>query len=190
MKRWILLALLLVIALPSPAQYVNRKGTHLVRDGQKLSREEQAQLLADIDGNDYNPAWNRAAIWRNTGLGLTIGGGTLLGVGAGVTVFGVIVAAVGTAVGAAAGAVAGGSSGAQQGAQAGVKAGQPIITGGLITGAVGVVALGVGIPVLAVNGKKLNSIAKAYNQTQVPEEKPVEVAFGPAPSGIGITLTF
>lgn len=195
MKRWILILFFATLSLAASAQYVHRSGSHLTRDKEKISREEQQQILSDINGVDYNQVWKDYDGWRKTGLGLTVGGGIVAGAGACTFLFGAVVSIFGVVIGATAGAI-GGSSGAQAGADAGAKAGQPFMTGGLIATAVGSVALGAGIPLLAVNGKRMNNIVREYNSTLPepvvePEPAPaVEVAFGAAPSGIGFTVSF
>ena len=192
MKRWIFILFFLTLTLSASAQYISRKGGHIVQDGQKLSKAEAQALLSDIDGVDYSNAWYGYNAWRNTGLGLTIGGGVAVGGGAVVFMGGVLVSVVGVAVGAGAGAI-GGPDGAAAGAEAGAKAGQPLMTGGLIAMGVGAVCLGTGIPLLSVNAHRMNRIVKDYNGS-IPaptvEEPAVEVAFGPAPSGIGLTVNF
>ena len=190
MKRWIFILFFLTLALSASAQYISHKGSTIVQDGQKLSKEEAQALLSDINGIDYSTAWYGYNAWRNTGLGLTIGGGVTLVGGGVIFLGGALVTVVGAAVGAGAGAI-GGSAGASAGAQAGAKAGQPLMTGGLISMGVGVACLGAGIPLLAVNARRMNRVVKEYNATiPAPEEPAVEVAFGPAPSGIGFTVNF
>ena len=193
MKRWMLILFFLTLSLAASAQYINRKGGNLVQDGQKLSKEEAQTLLSDINGTDYNAVWKDYNGWRKTGLGLTIGGGVAIVGGFTSFLMGTLVSVVGVAVGATAGAI-GGSEGAQAGAEAGAKAGVPLMTGGAIAAGVGAAALGAGIPVLVVNSRRMNRIVREYNSTlpePVPAEDPVvEVAFGPAPSGIGLTISF
>lgn len=190
MKRWIFVLFFLTLTLTASAQYISHKGGTIVQDGQKLSKEEAQALLSDIDGVDYSNAWYGYNAWRKTGLGLTIGGGVAVAGGGVVFMGGVLVSVVGVAVGASAGAI-GGSEGAAAGAEAGAKAGQPLMTGGLITMGVGALCLGAGIPLLAVNSHRMNRVIKDYNATiPAPEEPAVEVAFGPAPSGIGFTVNF
>lgn len=206
MKRCILILFLLMLSLAASAQYVHRRGGHMTRDKEKIALEEQQLILSDINGIDYNGVWKDYNGWRKTGLGLTIGGSVVAGGGALTFLTGALVSMLGAAVGAVGGAAVGGSvggsagaqSGAQAGAEAGVKAGQPIMTGGLIAMGVGAVALGAGIPVLVVNCKRMNRIVADYNGTlpdptleePAVEEPAVEVAFGPAPSGIGFTVSF
>lgn len=206
MRRCIVILFLLTLSLAASAQYVHRKGGHMTRDKEIISLEEQQQILSDINGVDYTGLWKDYNTWRKTGLGLTIGGSVVAGGGALTFLTGALVSMLGAAVGAVGGAVGGSiggsegaQSGAQAGAEAGVQAGQPIMTGGLIAMGVGAVALGAGIPVLVVNCKRMNRITADYNAT-LPEpavEEPatednslLEVAFGPAPSGVGLTLRF
>ena len=206
MRRCLLILFLLTLSLAASAQYIHRKGGHMTRDKETISLEEQQLILSDINGVDYNGLWKDYNTWRKTGLGLTIGGSVVAGGGALTFLTGALVSMLGAAVGAVGGAVGGSiggsegaQSGAQAGAEAGVQAGQPIMTGGLIAMGVGAVALGAGIPVLVVNCKRMNRITADYNAT-LPEpavEEPaaednslLEVAFGPAPSGVGLTLRF
>lgn len=203
MKRWLLVVFFLTLSLAASAQYIHRKGGHITRDGEKISLEEQQLILSDINGIDFNSDWHSFDTWRKTGLGLTIGGSIVAGGGALTFLTGALVSMLGAAVGAVGGAAVGGAvggnegaqSGAQAGASAGVQAGQPIMTGGLIATVVGTVALGAGIPLLVVNSKRMNRITADYNANipepeLAPEEPVAELAFGPAPSGIGFTLNF
>lgn len=192
MKRWIFILFFLTLTLSASAQYISHKGSTILRDGEKLSKEEAQVLLSDVNGMDYSNAWYGYNAWRNTGLGLTIGGGIAVAGGGVVFMGGVLVSVVGVAVGASAGAI-GGSEGAQAGAEAGAQAGQPLMTGGLIAMGVGAVCLGAGIPLLSVNATRMNRVVKDYNGSlpaPTVEEPAVEVAFGPAPSGIGFTVNF
>lgn len=189
MKRLILIILALALAVTSSAQYVQgplqRKGTHLVGDAGPLTEAEMAAVLADIDGMDYTDQWHRAAARRNTGLGLTIGGAVSGGVGAALLMTGLVVSAMGGTIGAVVGSI-GGAEGAQQGAEAGVKAGEPLITAGCITGAVGLGAFCVGIPLLVANNRKMNAIVSHYNTAQ-PQ---ASLQFGATGNGLGLRLTF
>ena len=167
-------------------QYLQRSGTHLKIDGEKLSPEAQTALLADMGALD---SWNAAKAGRGTGIGLTIGGGVAALGGGTLFLVGATASMLGAVVGGTVGAI-GGQESAQQGADQGAKAGQPYMTAGLITAGAGVVAMGVGIPLMAVNGKKLGGIVKSYNAGLGPGGPSAQLSLGPAPSGLGLTLTF
>jgi hypothetical protein len=190
MKRIIVMVALMLLSVGAWAQYAGtgaakRAGTHIKVDGVKLSREEQAALLSDIGGTDYNPAWQKAKAGRNAGMGLTIGGGAVALGGGAVVLLGLTTSIIGGAAGAIVGSI-GGEEGAQQGAQAGVAAGEPYINGGLIATGVGLAAMGAGIPLLAVNCKRLNNIVKDYNG----ERPEAQLSLGPTGNGLGLTLSF
>ena len=181
---------LVLLSVGAWAQYAGtgtakRAGTSIKVDGVKLSREEQAALLSDIGGTDYNPAWQKAKAGRNAGMGLTIGGSLVAMTGGAVFVLGVTSMLVGASLGAVFGSI-GGEEGAQQGAQAGVAAGEPYINGGLIATGVGLAAVGAGIPLMAVNCKRLNNIVKDYNG----ERPEAQLSLGPTGNGLGLTLSF
>lgn len=191
MRRFIVFSLLLFLSVGAWAQYVGsgtirRSGSHIEMDGERLTPEAQAALLADIGGVDYNSEWSMAKKGRNTGLGLVIGGGVAALGGGAVVLLGLTTSLLGAAVGGAAGSL-GGQEGAHHGAEAGAKAGGPIITAGLITTGLGIVATGVGIPMLVKNGKKLNSIVDTYNNGGRPS---AQIGFGATGNGIGLAIVF
>ena len=188
MKRFLITTLLLLLSLGAWAQYagtgvLKRSGTHLKMDGVKLSAAEQTALLSDIAGTDCNPAWDKARSGRNTGIGLTVGGGVAVLGGCATVLLGATASAVGAVIGAAAGSI-GGQETAQQAAQQGATAGEPYITGGLIAAGAGVVALGVGVPMIVVNAKRLNGIVNTYNEPKA------QLTLGPTGNGIGLSIRF
>ena len=190
MKKVILLLTLLLLPLGVRAQYANpgtvkRAGTHLKVDGEKLSPEAQVALLSDINGTDCNPAWDKASSGRNTGLGLTIGGGVALLGGGALVVVGLTASVFGAAAGAVIGSI-GGQDTAQEAANEGASAGVPYTNAGLITAGVGIAAMGVGIPLMITNTRKLNRIVDACNDGRSTSE----IILGPTPNGIGIALRF
>jgi hypothetical protein len=190
MKRSLLTLILMLLSLGAWAQYagtgtVTRTGARLKVDGVKLSPEDQAVLLADINGTDYNPAWDKAKAGRSAGMALTLGGGvTALG-GCTVLMLGLTTSIFGAAIGATVGSI-GGQESAQQAAQQGADAGQPYITAGLVAAGLGVAAMGAGIPVLVVNSRKLNGIVKDCNSGR----PAAQLTMGPTASGFGLALQF
>lgn len=206
MKKILTLLFFAFLSLGLHAQYISeeapqllkRRGTHLRIDKQKLSKEEQAALLADIGGTDYTEAWKKAKRGRATGIGLTWGGGVLLVGGAGTAVVGALASMIGIVAGSAAGAIAGGitggeggaQSGAQAGADAGAEAGKPFFIGGLVGMGLGAACLGFGIPITVKNNRKLNGIVDQYNALQQPQAKEPQLTLGPTANGVGFRLVF
>ena len=191
MKRIIISLILMTISLGAWAQYagtgtIKRVGSHIEMNGEKLSPEAQSTLLSNIGGQDYYADWEKARKGRSTGMGLTIGGGSAVVVGGAALVVGLTASAVGAATGGIVGSI-GGQESAQQAAEEGAKAGDPIITGGLIASALGVAAMGAGIPKIVKNVKKLNGIFNTYNNGGQPS---AQVSFGATGNGIGLALRF
>ena len=191
MRRFIVVIMLVFLSLGAWAQYavtgaIRRVGTHIEMNGERLSHEAQAALLADIGGNDYNPEWERARKGRRTGVGLVVGGGTATILGGGVLVLGATTSVIGAAIGGTVGSI-GGQEGAQKGAEEGASAGGPLITAGLITTGLGIVATVVGIPLITSNNKALNGIVNAYNKGG---QSSAHLSFGTTGSGVGLALVF
>ena len=196
-KYWILALLLLSLSGMAQAQVagtLKRAGGSLKMDDVKLSATAQDSLLRDICGVDCRQAWSQARKGRSAGMGLVIGGGVTVAAGLTTVLLGAMTSMVGAAAGAVGGAVAGSIGGqnvaqqtASEAAGKGASAGAPFITGGLIATGVGVACLGAGIPLLAVNCRKMNNIVKDYNDRSAPE---VQLSFAPAPDGPGLILRF
>lgn len=167
MRKVIVVFVLLFLSVGAWAQYagggvIRRVGSHIEMDGERLSPEAQATLLADIDGQDYNSIWQQTRKGRNTGLGLVIGGGVAV-LGGGVSLLiGATASVIGAAVGGTVGSL-GGQENARHGAEEGARAGKPLITAGLITAGLGIVSTGVGIPLIVKSNKKLSGIVDTYN---------------------------
>lgn len=190
MRRLLLAIALLLLSGAAWAQYagggtVKRSGTHLVVNGQKLSEEAQAALLADINGTDYNKAWQKAKSGRGAGIGLTVGGGVAL-VGGGATVLlGLTTSMLGAVFGGTVGSIGGKESG-QEAAQKGAEAGKPFFIGGLIAAGAGIAGLGTGIPMIVANNKRLNNIVNTCNSGKTT----AQLTLGPTGNGVGLALRF
>lgn len=187
-KTFMILALLLLSVGAAWAQYagtVGRTGTTITVNGEKLTPEKQAALLADVNGTDYNPAWQKAKAGRNTGMWLTIGGGVVILGGSVASLMGVTASLAGASIGAIVGSI-GGEQGAQQGAQSGATAGKPLATGGLIAAGAGVVAMAVGIPTLVSNNRSLNGIVDKCNTGRTG----AQLSLVPTGNGLGLVLEF
>lgn len=72
MKRILLLFVLVFLGTSAFAQYIpdgllQRRGSHLRVGKQTLTSVQQSLVLSDIDGVDYNKAWDKAAALREKG---------------------------------------------------------------------------------------------------------------------------
>ena len=72
MKRILLLMVLVLLGTSAFAQYIpdgplQRRGSHLRAGKQTLTSGQQSLVLSDIDGVDYNKAWDKAAVLREKG---------------------------------------------------------------------------------------------------------------------------
>ncbi|MBR4166287.1 MAG: hypothetical protein IKR44_00485 [Bacteroidales bacterium] len=191
MKKLAVTLIFIFISLGAWAQYagsgtIRRAGTHIEMDGERLSPDAQAALLANIGGKDYNAVWEHARKGRRTGTGLTIGGGATFLAGGAVGLLGLTTSVLGAAVGGTVGSI-GGQEGAQHGAEEGAKAGGPMITAGLIAAGLGLVATGIGIPMIVSNTRMMNGIVNTYNNGNRPS---ASVSFGATDNGIGLALRF
>lgn len=190
MKRIAAIIILMILPVGAWAQVagtgeIQRAGTHIKMNGERLSPEAQAALLSDINGMDYVSSWEKAGKGRNTGLGLTIGGGVAALGGSVVVVAGLTSSIFGALIGGTVGSI-GGQESAQQGAEQGAAAGQPITTAGLVVTGAGLVAMGVGIPMLIKNTKTLNRIVNTCNDNKAS----VQMSLGPTRNGFGLSLQF
>ena len=55
----------------------NKKGKDVEKKF-KLTKEEQAAILENVNGIDFNPLWKKSAILQNTGMYMLIGGGLFM----------------------------------------------------------------------------------------------------------------
>ncbi len=196
MKKLLAIIGLLLLTVCVYAQYVpehvaKRSGCTIKLDGQKLSQAQVLDLVSDIEGEDYSAQWKKARGWRTGGIVMvSVGGAAIVG---GTTFFlaGVMVSTFGAVAGGTVGAI-GGQESANNAANKGAKAGVPIMIGGLSAVVAGVALVGGGIPLIAVNCKKMNQIVDKYNEVYAPapETTDVELTFGGTPNGIGLCLNF
>ena len=211
MKRWIIALVFLALAAGSAsAQYipdgtVKRKGCGMKVDKQKLSWDQQAYILSDIDGKDCTQAWIKARKTRGWGIGLTAGGATVTVVGAGATVVMGLVTALGVAFGAGVGAMAGSVGGEEAAQESANEAAnqvaedmQPILDACVAVTGAGFVTTLVGIPMWISGTSKMNKIVKAYNNSNLAFEPEFKVgpsfAYSTATHtvapGVGLTVSF
>ncbi len=197
MKRFfVCIALSLSFALCAEAQYavpsegdsvaesavpvLKRYRSGLKLDGVKLSREEQEAVLRDIGGIDYNQQWDEYVRKRKLGANLT-------GIGSGIAAVGAT-AFVGTGLVCAVGLIFVGIGG-QEAVDDYTKGFQPWFAGSAIVTGVGAVMAVAGLPMLLTYNHKLRSITDEYNRLSQ-EAASVQLSLGPAPSGLGLVLTF
>ncbi len=214
MKKLLLALALMTACFAASAQYVpngtaKRSGSHIKIDGERLSQEQEAVFLSDINGQDFTAQWKRNNTWRKTGIWMTSLGGAAVVGGLGATFVGAIAMVFGVALGAGTAAVVAGtasggdeqasSDAANEAANNAAEGIAPIINTGLAITGIGTVSMAVGIPMIVVNCKKMNKIVKAYNGSVSMENAPelslspafaYEPASGSIAPGIGLRLSF
>ena len=200
MKKILLILVLLTACAAAYGQYIpegqaKRIGSKIRIDGQKLTPEQQALLLQDIDGVDYTRKWNNARLTRNWGIGLTAAGGTVAVVGAGGTMVMILATALGVAIGAGAGAVVGSVGGEETASDTASEAANnvaeemgPKIAAWSAVAGVGLVTTAVGIPLWITGSRKMGKIVKAYNGSARHTDS--GLYFGPTASGAGLAFVF
>ena len=158
----------------------HRKGVKIKLDGTVLDKEQQALLLSNIDGVDYNEEWAAFRKQRHLGNGLAIGGSVLVGAGAaaevvalGYVIVGVLVAAFTLG---------------QADMDEVMKPAGYFAAGGLASAAVGAGVMAVGIPIRIKADKKMKATCEGYNNATERVEK--ELIFGATNSGVGIAFNF
>ena len=188
-----------------PDGTVKRKGCGMKVDKQKLTWDQQAYILSDIDGKDCTQQWIKARKVRGWGIGLTAGGATVTVVGAGATVVMLFATALGVAFGAGVGAMAGSVGGEEAAQESANEAAnqvaedmQPILDACVAVTGAGFVTTLVGIPMWISGTSKMNKIVKAYNNSHLAFEPEFKVgpsfAYSPASNsiapGVGVTICF
>ena len=188
-----------------PDGTVKRKGCGMKVDKQKLSWDQQAYILSDIDGKDCTQAWIKARKTRGWGIGLTAGGATMTVVGATGTLVSVVVLGFAGGLAAAFGAMAGSIGGEEQAQESANEAASqvtdemtPIVNTCLAVTAASFVTTMVGIPMWISGTSKMNKIVKAYNNSNLAFEPEFKVgpsfAYSPAGNtvapGVGLTVNF
>lgn len=178
MKRFFFVLLSLFLAVSSYAQYaepIASRGSRIIYEGQKLTKEQAATLFSNVNGEDYGGKYLQYRKGYKTGLGLSIGGASLAAVGS--TVF------LGGAVSGLIVAIPSGMSGNDEM----VKRVDAAITAGTICAISGAAIMLAGIPTAVVYQKRIKKMASEYNASNV--QKPI-VTIGPARSGVGLALNF
>ena len=214
MKKLLLALALMTACFAASAQYLpvgvaKRSGGHIKIDGERLTTEQQALFLSDINGQDFTAQWKKNNSWRKTGIWLTSVGGAAVVGGLGTTLIGAVAMIFGVAIGASTAAVVAGtasggdeqasSDAANEAANNAAEGIAPIMNTGLAITAVGTVSMVAGIPMIVVNCSKMNKIVKAHNNSLALESSPelslspaiaYEPASGSIAPGIGLKLNF
>lgn len=205
MKKWFLILALAMVSVAAHAQFIStvpegalkRKGgvmkTLDKENPVKLSPEQVAYVLSDIDGVDYNEEWQALDKKRKTGVGLIVGGSIAAGTGAvfflGTTIVHVLVLILGAPIT----AIADDSGEATKKMEEDLrKQFAPWYIGSGIVAGAGTVCAIAGIPTTVSNCKKMNAIVDRYNESHAPAASLPEVTlkFGRTSNGIGFALNF
>ena len=166
----------------------NKKGKDVEKKF-KLTKEEQAALLEDVNGIDFNPLWKKSAILQNTGMYLLIGGGLFMIGGAvaggGLLLVGVIIMPVVVAL------VAAFSFGQANLEEVWDSVWEGIENKAKIGGSIAVAGTAIAITgaiLLAVGHKNLRRTVNYTNAFGKPQQAAFN--FGAAPHGVGLTFNF
>jgi len=188
--RFLLTAICMFICVAASAQFNDSEFTGVLEryragmkmDGILLNADEQAVILANVDGLDRTADWQRYKSGRAVGKGLIIGGSSVAAAGA-VTFVGAglvyVVVAIFVAIG---GQEAMDNLGRQF---------EPWFIGSGIAVGTGAATAVAGIPIVVVNNHKMNSIVQDWNNANAASlSSDVSLNFGAAPSGVGFTVNF
>lgn len=204
MKKFLLILALATVSVAAHAQFagsvpegaLKRKGSVMKTldktNKVKLTPEQVAYVLHDIDGVDYNDEWNQLNRTRKKGVGLIVGGSIAAGTGALVFVGAAVVEVLVFVLGAPLASMdESGESMEEFKAKLEKEFAPWYIGSGLVTGAGAACAIA-GIPTTVSSCKKMNAIVNRYNETRTPEASLPEVTlnFGRTANGVGFTLNF
>ena len=205
MKKLFWILALTMMSVAAHAQFINpgipdgalkRKGgvmkTLDKENKVKLTPEQVAYVLSDIDGVDYNDEWNELNRNRKKGVGLIVGGSIAAGTGAVVFLGAALVEVIVFVLGAPLAAMdESGESMEKFEADLNRQFAPWYIGSGIVAGA-GTACLIAGIPTTVKYGKKMNAIVNHYNESHAPAASLPEVTlnFGRTANGVGLTLNF
>lgn len=176
MKRVLFIALASLLSLSLSAQtHVEIKRSRVFQDGQKLTKEQAIVLFSDVNGVDLSGDYLKYRNGYKTGLGLIIGGSSLLSAGALVMGGGAVSALLlGLPV-----ALTG------EDMPKGIDIAIGVGCGAMIAGAASLVA---GIPTLCVYKSRLKNMGEKYNASGTSQD--IRLTFGPQNCGVGFSLNF
>lgn len=181
MKRVILIIFTLAIAFSASAQYatvpqgtLKARGAKIFCDGEKLTLDQTKTIFSDFGGIDRSGDYLTYRKGYKTGVGLSVGGASLVLVG-------LPAAYIATAYAVAAGL--GTAAGAEM-----PKGVDYAVYGTYGATMVGALIMLSGIPTAAVYQHRIKRMTSDYNALGK-SSRPV-LTFGPASSGIGIAMSF
>ena len=204
MKKLLLILLLASCSVAAYAQFagsipegaLKRKGSLMKTVDKtnkvKLTPEQVAYVLHDIDGVDYNDEWHDLNRTRKKGVGLIVGGSIAAGTGALVFVGAAVVEVLVFVLGAPLASMdESGESMEEFKANLEKEFAPWYIGSGIVAGA-GTACAIAGIPTTVSSCKKMNAIVNRYNETRAPEASlpAVTLNFGRTANGVGFTLNF
>lgn len=173
MNRLILIILAASISIMASAQHakdpqgmLSARGARIYSDGVKLTTDQSFALFSDFGGYDRGSEYLKNRQGYRTGVGLSIGGASLV-------VIGLPASYIATAVAVAYGLASAGGAEVPVGVEAAIYG----TYGATIAGALVMLA---GIPVASVYQHRIKKMTKDYNG----------LTFGPASSGIGVAMNF
>jgi hypothetical protein len=182
MKRILLSLFAVLISIAASAQYASVphselevRGSRIFCDGEKLSKEKAAALFSDFGGVDRGDEYLRYRKGYKTGVGLSVGGASLVVLGGSAFCVSSVLTVVTAPLIAASG-------------QEVPKELEVALSASLGSAALGAVIMLAGIPTASVYQHRIKKMSKDYNALGQKQE-PV-VSFRPASSGLGIAMTF
>ena len=191
MKKTVILLLALCWAVSAMAQYavppewhqgdLKKKGTVIALQGEKLDRATTEAILNQVGGEQMVDAWNKYRRERGWGIGLTAGGYTLAAAG---FCFGGVYLMAGL-VGTIFAAIGGQEAVDKLWADLG-----PMVQVGAIGMVTGLAAGTTGVVLLCVGNGNMKKLARTCDEAGLAPLTPVQVTFGPTPSGVGLALRF
>ena len=206
MKRLILVLLAIVLGAGSAyAQFIDtgipegalkRKGSVMKtldkENKVKLSPEQVAYVLSNIDGVDYNDEWQALNKTRKKGVGLIVGGSIAAGTGAVVFLGAAVVEILVLIIGAPLASMDESGENMKEFQEKLDKQFGPWYIGSGIVTVGGAACAIAGIPTTVSSCKKMNAIVNRYNESHTPATSLPEVTlnFGRTANGVGLTLNF
>ena len=189
MRKAVILLLGLLWATGLMAQYVpewhqgdlKKKGTVLALQGRKLDRETTQAILNQVGGTEMVASWDKYRKERGWGIGLTAGGYTLAAAGfcfGGIYLLAGVIGTMFVAIG-----------GQESVDKLWADLGPMVRIGGIAMGT-GLVAGTTGVVLLCVGNGQMRKTARLCDAAGLPAAPAAELTFGPAPSGVGLTLRF
>ena len=167
---------------------LNKKGKE-VEKKVKFTKEEQAAILSDVNGIDFNPLWKKASVMQTTGMWMLIGGSLFMiggtAAGGGLLLVGVVIMPVVVAL------VAAFSFGQADIQEVWDSVWKEIVDKSRVGGSIAVAGTAIAITgavLLAVGHKNLKRTVKYTNALGRPDYAVLNV--GATPGGFGLTYNF